>query len=164
MNEVTTKGSRKAKSRVKRHRRVKRYLNALAAAAKGDECATKYVMDTHMPAAVRAKLAKEMRGPSKAMRAAFYKSREWADLRYRTLVNLGAVCRCCGSSARDGAKMRVDHIESLFMAWDRRLDPTNVQILCNLCNWGKGGFDNTDWRTGTVHAVSPDGRSIGAQK
>ena len=148
----------KAKSRAKRHKRVKLYLAKLEAASKGDEGAVRFVMNTHTPAAVRAKMKKELAGPSKKMRAEFYKSREWASLRYDTLTRFGGICQCCGSSARDGAALRVDHIQSLWTNWHRRLDPTNVQPLCNLCNWGKGGFDQTDWRFGEQFPTKSDGR------
>jgi 5-methylcytosine-specific restriction endonuclease McrA len=42
--------------------------------------------------------------------------------------------------------MHVDHIEPLSKNWDRRLDPTNVQIMCDDCNLGKGNRDSIDWR------------------
>jgi 5-methylcytosine-specific restriction endonuclease McrA len=48
-------------------------------------------------------------------------------------------CFLCGRSARDGARMNVDHIKPLSKRWDLRLDPRNLQTACASRNWGKGG-------------------------
>jgi 5-methylcytosine-specific restriction endonuclease McrA len=85
----------------------------------------------------------------------FYATAEWKRLRYLVLKERGARCECCGATPADGATMRVDHIKPVSRAWDRRLDPTNLQVLCNDCNWGKGGWDETDWR-GRGRVPSPD--------
>lgn len=82
----------------------------------------------------------------KIKRGSFYQTAEWKVLRYAVLVQRGARCECCGASPRDGAVMNVDHIVPVSKAWDRRLDATNLQILCGSCNWGKGASDQTDWR------------------
>jgi len=76
----------------------------------------------------------------------FYQSREWKELRYKILVKYGARCQCCGATAKDGAKINVDHIEPISKKWERRLDETNLQVLCGACNLGKGAHDTTDWR------------------
>jgi len=76
----------------------------------------------------------------------FYKTREWREFRYQILTQLGAKCMCCGVTPADGAVMNVDHIVPISKAWERRLDPTNMQVLCARCNEGKGGHDQTDWR------------------
>lgn len=76
----------------------------------------------------------------------FYQTREWKELRYKVLVKFWARCQCCGATAKDGAKMNVDHIQPISKKWERRLDETNLQVLCSSCNLGKGASDTTDWR------------------
>lgn len=86
-------------------------------------------------------------GKDKDTRDKFYASRAWHALRYKILKKYGGRCQACGATAADGEKMVVDHIHSLFNHWDRRLDETNLQCLCNSCNlFGKGRHDETDWR------------------
>lgn len=99
----------------------------------------------------RAEIAAGLRPPpkpksGKSVAATFYASREWKQLRYATLVKHGARCMCCGVSAADGARINVDHIQPISKAWDRRLDPSNLQVLCGSCNAGKAAWDQTDWR------------------
>lgn len=73
----------------------------------------------------------------------FYLSYEWRRLRYFVLKNYGRVCMLCGTT--EGA-MHGDHIKPLRKYWELRLDPENIQILCEVCNHGKGNWDETDWR------------------
>jgi 5-methylcytosine-specific restriction endonuclease McrA len=75
----------------------------------------------------------------------FYKSPAWKRLRYVHLSNSSA-CLACGRSAKDGARMNVDHIKPLHRHWHLRLAPWNLQTLCALCNHGKGGTAE-DWRS-----------------
>jgi 5-methylcytosine-specific restriction endonuclease McrA len=64
----------------------------------------------------------------------------------------GHRCQSCGATPNDttvgGAKVRlvVDHIIPISRRWDLRLDPTNLQVLCDECNMGKGNWDVTDYR------------------
>lgn len=76
----------------------------------------------------------------------FYKSFAWRRVRYSVLEKRGAICECCGASRKTGAVIHVDHIKPLRLHWDLRLDPTNLQILCEECNHGKGSKYATDWR------------------
>jgi 5-methylcytosine-specific restriction endonuclease McrA len=76
----------------------------------------------------------------------FYDTAEWKQLRYSALAASDGRCQCCGASAAEGAQLRVDHIQPISQAPHRKADPTNLQVLCNDCNWGKGGWDQTDWR------------------
>ena len=78
--------------------------------------------------------------------AQFRESREWQELRYRTLSMNDGRCELCGASKHDGAALHVDHIVPLSLDWFRRADPENLQVLCRLCNVGKRNRDNTDWR------------------
>lgn len=80
--------------------------------------------------------------------AAFYASREWKLARYDTLRRDGPRCTCCGRTPQDGAVVNVDHIVSLRVDWSRRLDPKNLQVLCDDCNEGKGARHSDDWRAG----------------
>lgn len=68
----------------------------------------------------------------------FYKTKEWANLRYAHLAKQPA-CVLCGRSAKEGARMNVDHIKPLSYYWNLRLAPHNLQTLCASCNRGKGG-------------------------
>ena len=109
-----------------------------------------------VPDALRIKLAElvQRRNPKpKAVKKSkrggkrrFYKSREWKEFRYQVLTRLGARCQACGVTPAQGAIMNVDHIVPISKAWERRLDMTNMQVLCASCNRGKGAHDQTDWR------------------
>mgnify|MGYP001589048218 CR=1 FL=1 len=74
---------------------------------------------------------------------AFYDTWDWRTLRYEVLLERGRKCECCGSTE----KIVVDHIKPLRHNWHLRLEKTNLQVLCDLCNMGKGHWDTTDFRT-----------------
>lgn len=77
----------------------------------------------------------------------FYKSYQWRRLRYETIKRWGGLCQCCGARGGAGGKrLQGDHIKSLRYYWELRLDPDNIQVLCDECNHGKGAWDETDWR------------------
>lgn len=82
--------------------------------------------------------------PTKEEIRAFYHSEEWKKARYKQLAR-SSHCAACGASAKDGAKMNVDHIKPLHQYWYLRLSPKNLQTLCASCNWGKGPTEK-DWR------------------
>jgi 5-methylcytosine-specific restriction endonuclease McrA len=85
-------------------------------------------------------------------RGRFYKSWDWRTLRMKVLKERGARCECCGVTPADTdmsgkpVKICVDHIKPLARYWHLRLEKTNLQILCDECNQGKGAWDETDWR------------------
>lgn len=79
----------------------------------------------------------------KAKAAEFYASWDWKRARYETLLAKGRKCQCCGASYATGAKIVVDHIKPLRCHWNLRLEPTNLQVLCDDCNMGKGAWDET---------------------
>lgn len=90
----------------------------------------------------------------------FYMSETWIRLRYDALVASNGSCGCCGRSARyDGVVLQVDHIKPISLFPALRADPSNLQIICSACNWGKGARDQTDWRTGPIIPMNADGRS-----
>lgn len=81
--------------------------------------------------------------PSLLQISEFYESRAWRRLAYETKLRDGRRCACCGASPKDGARIVSDHIQPLRLRWDLRLEPSNIQILCNDCNLGKGSWDET---------------------
>lgn len=70
---------------------------------------------------------------------------EWKTLRYEVLLEQGAVCKCCGAKPSDGVTLCVDHIKPRRTHPQLALDKTNLQVLCNDCNMGKGSWDTTNW-------------------
>lgn len=78
---------------------------------------------------------------------AFLQSYEWRKVRMVVLKREGARCQCCGATPHDGVRMHVDHIQPRRTHPERALDATNLQVLCEVCNHGKGAWDDTDWRT-----------------
>jgi 5-methylcytosine-specific restriction endonuclease McrA len=79
----------------------------------------------------------------------FYASFPWRKLRYRVLSENNGRCQACGRGAADGVVLNVDHIEPLSKNWERRLDRTNLQVLCADCNHGKLNYEAKDWRVET---------------
>jgi 5-methylcytosine-specific restriction endonuclease McrA len=76
----------------------------------------------------------------------FLKTYEWRRVRMMALKKYGARCQCCGATPADGVRMHVDHIKprSLYPALALKIE--NLQVLCEVCNHGKGNWDSTDWR------------------
>lgn len=77
---------------------------------------------------------------------AFLASYEWRRVRMVVLKRDGARCSCCGATAADGVRMHVDHIKPSKHFPELALDQKNLQVLCEVCNHGKGNWDRTDWR------------------
>lgn len=76
----------------------------------------------------------------------FYKSKEWKQLRYAALKKYGARCMACGSTPAHGARIVVDHIKPVRTHPQLRLVMSNLQVLCDGCNRGKGFRCQKDWR------------------
>ncbi len=97
------------------------------------------------PAIVRPRLVKP---PFSAdvMSVEFLSTYEWRRLRMVVLTKRGAKCECCGQTPLDGVVMHVDHIKPRRLFPELALDENNLQILCEICNHGKGNWDQTDWR------------------
>lgn len=83
--------------------------------------------------------------PTKEEIREFYKSEAWKKARYKALAR-SSRCAACGVSAKEGARMNVDHIKPLHKYWDLRLSSKNLQVLCAQCNWGKGSSSEKDFR------------------
>lgn len=82
----------------------------------------------------------------KSLSKHFYASPEWRNSLARNLaIGHYNFCLCCGAGHRQ-AKLVADHIKPVSKYWDLRLDPNNIQVLCEQCNQGKGAWDETDWR------------------
>jgi 5-methylcytosine-specific restriction endonuclease McrA len=77
---------------------------------------------------------------------AFLSSYEWRRVRMVVLKQHGARCQCCGATAKDGVRLHVDHIKPRKHFPELALDTANLQVLCEVCNHGKGNWDTTDWR------------------
>ena len=75
----------------------------------------------------------------------FYETDEWRMIRYEALKRSRGCCECCG--ARGGeAILHVDHIKPRSKYPHLELVLSNLQVLCEACNLGKGNHDETDWR------------------
>lgn len=77
---------------------------------------------------------------------AFLLSYEWRRLRMEVIKERGARCECCGASPKDGIVINVDHIKPRRKYPELALTKANLQVLCGVCNHGKGNWDETDWR------------------
>lgn len=84
----------------------------------------------------------------------FLSSYAWRSLRMRVLTARGARCECCGASPKDGIVINVDHIKPRRKYPELALEASNLQILCDVCNHGKGNWDETDWRVSTETVTS----------
>ncbi len=85
---------------------------------------------------------------------AFLASYDWRRLRMVILTKRGAQCECCGATPQDGVRMHVDHIKARRTHPQLALDESNLQVLCEPCNHGKGN-DEKDWRQVAIN----EGRS-----
>jgi 5-methylcytosine-specific restriction endonuclease McrA len=89
--------------------------------------------------------------PNAATIRAIYKlalrtPRSWKELRYLALTLYGRKCQCCGTGEKSGKKLHVDHIKPRSKFPELQWDLSNLQVLCEDCNMGKGVWDETDWR------------------
>ena len=89
---------------------------------------------------------------------AFLVSFEWRQLRMVVLKKRGARCECCGASPHDGIVIHVDHIKPRRKHPELALVESNLQVLCEVCNHGKGAWDETDWRADS-HLPSDSSRT-----
>jgi hypothetical protein len=76
----------------------------------------------------------------------FLLSYEWRRLRMEVLIEQGRRCQCCGATPNDGVVMHVDHIKPRRLFPDLALEKSNLQVLCEVCNHGKGNWDQTNWK------------------
>lgn len=96
----------------------------------------------------------------KPERDAFYGSWDWRKLRMQVIKKHARRCMCCGSTPEDttvdGQPVRlvVDHIKPVAKYWHLRLVASNLQILCDECNMGKGAWDETDHRSDSDRLIA----------
>jgi HNH endonuclease len=77
----------------------------------------------------------------------FLQSYPWRQLRLKVLDRYGATCQCCGAQAqRDRVRIHVDHIKPRRYFPELALVESNLQVLCEVCNHGKGNWNQKDWR------------------
>ena len=77
----------------------------------------------------------------------FLKTYEWRKLRQVVIEKYGNKCMCCGAVPTNGVYLCVDHIMPRKKYPELALSVTNLQILCNACNHGKGNWSTKDWRS-----------------
>ena len=135
-----------------------RNIATLIAQKKGDPIpATKneahlyLVEQLHLPqpqAVSRARLVRHEKRPVIPFEQTddFLRTYEWRRIRMVVLKRDKAICACCNATRESGLRMHVDHIKPRKLFPHLALDVNNLQILCEVCNHGKGNWDMTDWR------------------
>lgn len=76
----------------------------------------------------------------------FLRSDAWRHIRYQALLKYGRICQCCGATPGKGVVLHVDHVKPRSIFPELALELSNLQILCDDCNIGKGAWDQTDFR------------------
>lgn len=104
---------------------------------------------TSLPVPVRGEARRRRKAVERAQRDEFLLTYEWRRLRMEVLKERGRRCECCGivPSAENGAVVNVDHVKPRKLHPELALEKSNLQVLCDACNHGKGNWDETDWRT-----------------
>lgn len=100
------------------------------------------------------KVPAAVRSPTENKIREFYASWEWKRLSYDVKQERGRTCECCGARAPK-VTIHTDHIKPLRKCWHLRLERTNMQILCEDCNMGKGSRDETDFRALNALDIAP---------
>lgn len=93
---------------------------------------------------------------------AFYASWDWKKKRMEALLIHGHRCQSCGASPANLKSVRlvVDHIKPIRKHWDLRLEITNLQVLCDDCNMGKGSWLERDFRPTEDEKMDREWRDI----
>jgi len=83
----------------------------------------------------------------KDYRERFYKSKSWKILKSWTKRAYPKKCMKCGfrESKKRKGYLVADHIKAWWYYPKLRLDPNNMQLLCNFCNKEKAG-KSADYR------------------
>jgi 5-methylcytosine-specific restriction endonuclease McrA len=69
----------------------------------------------------------------------FYSTREWRELRWKVVSISNGCCSVCGrNSKQHGVILHVDHIKPRSKYPQLELVQSNMQVLCEECNIGKG--------------------------
>jgi 5-methylcytosine-specific restriction endonuclease McrA len=73
------------------------------------------------------------------MGSEFYDTQEWRKLRWSVLSSSNGKCCMCGHTAKtSGRPMHIDHIHPRSRYPALELSRSNLQVLCEACNMGKG--------------------------
>ena len=94
----------------------------------------------------KAKSPKKKKPPASVNSQSFLNGYAWRKLRMQALEKYGARCQCCGRTRADGIVIHVDHVKPRRKHPELALDLDNLQVLCEVCNHGKGNWSETDWR------------------
>ena len=70
------------------------------------------------------------------------------DIRYNVLKRDNYTCQICGVTAKDGAKLHVDHI--IPVSEGGKTVMSNLQTLCDRCNLGKSNKTEEDFEKGMI--------------
>jgi hypothetical protein len=89
--------------------------------------------------------AQPCEAPSEDAIRLFYMSPAWQMLARKVKDQRGRKCECCGAKYPN-VRIVTDHIKSLRNHWHLRLNPSNMQILCDVCNRHKGSRVDADFR------------------
>lgn len=90
---------------------------------------------------------KERRDKVRLASEAFLRTRDWQELRYKTLRRYGFKCMACYAT---GVELHVDHIKPRSKYPELALSAENLQVLCRDCNLGKGNKFEDDLRPNTL--------------
>lgn len=70
---------------------------------------------------------------------------KWRQVRYEAL-RTSPCCVLCGRGRQQGVTLHVDHIKPKSLHPELAFELSNLQVLCEDCNLGKGNLDETDFR------------------
>lgn len=70
------------------------------------------------------------------------------DIRYNVLKRDNYTCQICGVTAKDGAKLHVDHIIPVSKGGTNEM--SNLQTLCDRCNIGKSNKTDDDFKNNLI--------------
>src|ERR1044071_7734381 len=79
----------------------------------------------------------------------FYQTRQWQRLHLYILAEL-PLCIECLKQHKHVAATVVDHVQSLTDRWDLRLDPENLQGLCEVHHNRKSSHELQRYKKGKV--------------
>lgn len=86
----------------------------------------------------------------------FLSTFEWRKVRQEAFLKYGNKCMCCGARPVGDVYLCVDHILPRKTHPELALELNNLQILCNVCNHGKGNWNTKDWRTDAEFIITKD--------
>jgi len=79
-----------------------------------------------------------------------YDSKQWRELRYKTLRKYGFRCMACKTSE---SELHVDHIKPHSKYPELAFIESNLQVLCKDCNLGKSNIYEDDFTIDNVNTL-----------